>query len=153
MKKLLIVFTAFLYLLTSCVDEDFCVDATTPRLIINFYDIENPLIKKQLPIYVWADGKDSIYGTVISSVITDSILIPLNTDNTKTQYRLATTNIIDTLDLTYTTSDLFVSEACGYIAQFNDFGIERRSANWIKNIEVNVTKIEDETETHIKIYH
>jgi hypothetical protein len=149
MEKILIVFIAFLYLLTSCEDDDFCEDTITPRLIIGFYDEENPTLKKQLPIYVWADGKDTIY----ELTITDSILIPLDTDNTKTQYRLATTNIVDTLDLTYTTTDLFRSESCGYIAQFNDFGIEKLTQKWIKRIEVNVTKIEDETETHIKIYH
>jgi len=149
MKKLLLVFTALLYLLTSCEDDDFCEETTTPRLIIVFYDAENPNIKKQLPLYAWAENKDSIY----SLTFTDSILIPLDTDNTLTKYRLATTNIVDTLDLSYTTSDLFLSEACGYIAQFNDFGVEKLTTNWIERIEVNTTKIEDETETHIKIYH
>ena len=154
MKKILIVFTAFLFLFTSCEDDDFCEDPTTPRLVIEFYDKEDPTLKKQLPIYVWADSKDSIY----QLVITDSILVPMNTQSTSTKYRLATTNIIETIDLSYTTSDFFVSEACGYIAYFNDFGAELEPIadpedSWIDRIEVNVTKIENETETHIKVFH
>ncbi|MEI6864598.1 DUF6452 family protein [Flavicella sp.] len=149
MKKTLILFTVLLYLLTSCEDDDFCNDPTTPRLIIVFYDTDNPTEKKEIPIYVWADNKDSIY----QLTSTDSILIPLDTGNTFTKYRLATENVVDTLDLTYTTSDLFVSESCGYIAQFNDFEVDKSTYNWIDYIEVNVTKIEDETETHIKIFH
>jgi|TARA_B110000211_G_C13716104_1_gene393919 hypothetical protein len=149
MKKLLTAFIVFLLLMTSCEDDDYCEDPTTPRLIIGFYDVENPTLKKPLVIYAWSDGKDSIY----HQVLTDSILLPLNTNNTITKYRLATTNIVDTLDLTYTTFDLFGSEACGFITQFNDFGVDELTTKWIQNIEVNVTKIEDETKAHIKIYH
>lgn len=149
MKKLLILFTIFIFLFTSCENDDFCDNETTPRLIIEFYDTEDPTEKKQLAIYVWADKKDSIY----QLTTTDSIMIPLDTDHTFTKYRLATENVVDTLNLTYTTSDLFVSESCGYIALFNDFGVNKITYNWIDRIEVNVTKIEDETETHIKIYH
>lgn len=149
MKKIFLVFTTLLYLLTSCEDDDFCDDPTTPRLIIEFYDKEDPTTRKQVPIYAWADQKDSIY----QLVLTDSILLPMDTQSTSTKYRLSTTNIVDTLDLTYTTSDVFISEGCGYIANFNDFGVEKITDHWIDRIEVNVTKIENETETHIKVYH
>jgi len=149
MKKIFLVFTTLLYLLTSCEDDDFCDDSTTPRLIIEFYDKEDPTTRKQVPIYAWADQKDSIY----QLVLTDSILLPMDTQSTSTKYRLSTTNIIDTLDLTYTTSDVFISEGCGFIANFNDFGVAKITDHWIDRIEVNVTKIENETETHIKVYH
>lgn len=155
MKKIFLVFTTLLYLLTSCEDDDFCDDPTTPRLIIEFYDKEDPTTRKQVPIYAWADQKDSIY----QLVLTDSILLPLNTQSTSTKYKLSTTNDVETLDLTYTTSDVFISEGCGYIAHFNDFGanlepiIDPELESWIDRIEVNVTKIENETETHIKVFH
>ncbi|WP_152287533.1 DUF6452 family protein [Flavicella marina] len=149
MKKILFVFLILLSILTSCEDDDFCEETTTPRLIIGFYDKENPSAKKVVPLYAWADGKDSIY----ELSITDSILIPLDTRSTSTKYRLSTLNTVDTLDLSYTTTDVFLSESCGYIAHFTDFGIEKATLNWISSIDVNVTRVENETETHIKIYH
>ena len=151
MKKKFIVFYIFLYLLASCEDDDFCEEPTTPRLVIAFYDKENPSTKKKLVVFAWADQKDSLY----KGQFIDSILLPMNTQSTATKYKLAATNIIETLDLTYTTSDLFISEGCGYIAHFNDFGadLELNANSWIDRMEVNVTKIENETEAHIKIYH
>lgn len=151
MKKILFVFIAFFALLTSCEDDDFCSDPTTPRMVIVFYDMEDPTEKKDVPIYAWAEDKDSIY----QLVVTDSILLPLNTQTTRTKYLLSTANTVDTLDLTYTVSDVFASEPCGFIANFNDFGTTKETTDWqwIDRIEVNVTKIENETETHISIFH
>lgn len=152
MKKKIFVVIAFFCFLTSCEDDDFCDDPTTPKLIVGFYNKEDPTEKLQVPIYVWAENKDSIY----SLELTDSILLPLNTTHKSTRYLLSTLRKVDTLDLTYTTSDVFISEGCGYIAHFNDFsGLLRNpdENSWIDRIEVNVTKIEDETETHIKVFH
>lgn len=149
MKKLVLFFIAFLFIFTSCEDDDFCNDPTTPRLIIVFYDKDNTSTKLAVPIYVWAEGKDSIYNLVS----TDSILLPLDTKEPFSRYRFSKERVVDTLDLSYTTSDFFVSEACGYIALFNDFGVNNSTNNWIDHMEIDITKIEDETETHIKIYH
>jgi len=149
MKKYVIVLGILLFAFASCEDDDFCAEPTTPRLIIEFYDKESPSDKKPLPMYVWADGKDSVY----QLATLDSILLPLDTQNTATHYKIATTNIIDDLNLTYTVSDVYVSESCGYIAEFNDFTVETYTSNWIDRLEVNSTKVENETETHIKIFH
>lgn len=149
MKKYFLVLTVLLSFFTSCEDDDFCEEASTPRLIIGFYDKDVPTTSKSLPIYVWADEKDSIY----QLATVDSILLPLDTQNTTTHYKIATTNIVDEIIFSYTVSEEFISESCGYIAQFNDFGIESNTTNWIDRIDINVTEIENETETHVKIYH
>ena len=149
MKKYLILLGIALYTFASCEDDDFCDEPTTPRLIIEFYDKEDPSTKKPLPIYVWADEKDSIY----QLATVDSILVPLDTQNTTSIYKIATTNIVDQIDLTYSVVDEYVSESCGYIAKFNDFSVESYTENWIDRLEVNSTKVENETETHVKIYH
>ena len=148
MKKIVLVFIAIFGLITSCEDDDFCNKPTTPRMILVFYDNESPEEKKSLPLSVWAENKDSIY----KDIVTDSILIPLNTKSTSTKYILSSTNVLDTLDLNYTTLDIFTSEACGFINHFFDFGGES-TTNWIKRVEFNVIKIKDETETHVAIYH
>jgi hypothetical protein len=149
MKKYLLVLGILLYTFTSCEDDDFCDLPTTPRLIIVFFDKENPSTKKPLPMYVWANDKDSIY----QLAITDSILVPLDTQNTTTLYKIATTNIVDEFNFNYTVSEEYISESCGYIAKFNDFSLESNTKNWINSIVVSTTKVENETETHVKIYH
>ena len=149
MKKILFVFLILLSILTSCEDDDFCEETTTPRLIIGFYDKENPSAKKVVLLSAWADQKDSIY----ARNIVDSILIPLDTKSTLSKYNFLVGTETETIDFIYTTTDVFLSESCGYIAHFTDFGIEHGDFNWISSIDVNVTRVENETETHIKIYH
>lgn len=149
MKTYLIAFGILLMALTSCEDDDFCDKTTTPRLIIGFYDKDSPESRKDVPIYVWAENKDSIY----QLAVVDSILLPLDTQNNNTIYKFATTNIVDQIEFAYTTSDVFLSESCGFIAHFNDFTITNHSNNWINGIEISSTNIENEAETHVKIYH
>ena len=149
MKIYLVAFGILLMAMTSCEDDDFCDKTTTPRLIIGFYDKDSPESHKDVPIYVWAENKDSIY----ELSVVDSILIPLDTQNNTTLYKFSTTNIIDELEFSYTTSDEFLSESCGYIAYFNDFTVSNHSNNWIDRVEISSTNIENETETHVKIYH
>tara|TARA_B100000809_G_scaffold266760_1_gene331258 strand:+ start:4764 stop:5213 length:450 start_codon:yes stop_codon:yes gene_type:complete len=149
MKKYLIVLAILLYTFTSCEDDDFCYEETTPRLIFGFYDKDSPTTKKALPIYVWADSKDSIY----QLATVDSILVPLDTQKTSTLYKIASTNIIDEFNFNYTVSDKYISESCGYIAIFNDFSLKSHTSNWIDRVDITVTKVENETQTHVKIYH
>lgn len=149
MKKYLLVLGILLFAFTSCEDDDFCSEPTTPRLVIGFYDINSPSTKKTLPIYVWANEKDSIY----QLATVDSILVPLDTQNTFSLYKIANENRVDEFKFVYTVTDKYVSESCGYIGIFNDFSLESNTSNWIEDIDVNVIKVENETETHVKIYH
>lgn len=149
MKKHLFILGILLFTFTSCEDDDFCSEPTTPRLIIGFYDIESPSDKKALTIYSWAEGKDSIY----QLATVDSILLPLDTQHTSTKYKISSSTIVDEFNFTYTVTDKYISESCGHIGIFNDFNLESYTEQWIQGIEVTIRQIEDETETHVKIYH
>lgn len=149
MKNYLIAFGIIFLAILSCENDDFCAEETTPRMIISFYDIDNPETYKQVPIYVWADKKDSIY----QLQIVDSIFVPLDTQNNKTIYKLSTTNIVDQIDFTYDIEDVFVSESCGYKSIFKNLAIDASTSNWIKNIEVTNAAVENEILAHVKIYH
>ncbi len=149
MKKIISLLVILLFLFTSCENDDFCAEASTPRLVIGFYDVDNSETYKEVPIYVWATEKDSLY----SLVVVDSILVPLDTQNNTATYNLATTNIVDQFVFSYTTKDEFISESCGYVSTFNDFSIDSHTDNWIERVEISTTTIDNETATHVKVYH
>jgi hypothetical protein len=149
MKNFLIAFGFLFLTIVSCENDDFCAEEPTPRLIISFYDKDDPETHKELPIFVWADKKDSIY----KLKIVDSILVPLNTGSNSVIYKLSTTNIVDQLDLSYITEDIFVSESCGYKSIFKNLTIDASTNNWISSIEVSNSTIENETTAHVKVYH
>lgn len=149
MKKIILTIGIVLLGIVSCENDDFCTEPTTPRLIISFYDKDTPEEYKELPIYVWAVEKDSIYNLAI----VDSIFVPLNTNATTTSYALATTNIVDTIKFNYTLEDVFVSEPCGYKSVFNNLTIDTKTNNWIHSIEVTNQSVNNEDEAHVKIYY
>ena len=149
MKNIIGIFGILAVLFTACENDDFCTEATTPRLVIGFYDVNNSDSYKEVPIYVWANEKDSLY----SLVVVDSILVPLDTQNNTATYNLATTNIVDQFVFSYTTKDEFISESCGYVSTFNDFSIDSHTENWIERVEISTTTIDNETATHVKVYH
>ena len=150
MKNYLFAFVVFTLVFFSCENNDFCSEATTPRLILRFYDNSEPEKLKKVPIYIWAKNKDTIYN--LKTV--DSILIPLNTKSNSTVYKLSTSNTIDTIALNYLIEDVFVSKPCGYKSNFKNLSHNNNySKNWIKKIDVNNANINDETAAHIKIYH
>lgn len=149
MKKFIIAIGILLLGIVSCENDDFCTEPTTPRLIISFYDKDIPEEYKEIPIYVWALEKDSIYN--LATV--DSIYVPFNTNATTTSYALATTNLIDTLKFSYTVEDAFVSESCGYKSVFKNLTIDTKTNNWISSIEVTNQSVDNEEQAHVKIYH
>lgn len=132
----------------SCERDDICAEATptTPRLIIRFYDINNPDDFKdvrQLEI----DGIDDdgnpfdIDNPIVVRTDTDSINLPLRfqaeNEITTTRFRLAkdadfeddlnddgnddltTASNDDIITITYTPEFVYVSRACGYKSIFN----------------------------------
>ena len=76
MIKKITYFISVLCMISSCEKDDICTqNPLTPSLILRFYDAEDiSALKTATSLYVWADGKDSIY----QNVTTDSIAIPLN---------------------------------------------------------------------------
>lgn len=138
----------------SCEIDDICLESTTPRLIVKFYDISSPdtlKSKKTTDLYVSAIKRDTIY----KKVAVDSILIPLDVSKKHTTYKMSVklTDIkTDTLSFTYDLKDIFVSKSCGYKTVFSELSVNN-TKHWIKNIKIQKTSVENEKNTHIHIYH
>lgn len=138
------------FTLTNCEKDDICIDTTTPKLIIVFYD--NAITDKKTAVTsltVWAEGKGNLY----ESKSLDSIAIPLDLNQNRTTYILDNKSFKDTIAFTYDRKDIFVSRSCGYKTIFENFQIESRSSNWIKNDTIKNTTIENETAAHLTIFH
>ncbi len=153
---------------SGCEKDDICDanTATTPMLVIDFYEFLNPSVQKsflKLEI-IEIDSPDR----VLTFEHTNKIYLPLRTDSEISQYifRLSYININQTLtnedlvEIRYTKDDIYISRACGYKTNFTlldpeplnpnpkvtDFGSDEL---WIKEIIVRQPVITNENETHL----
>jgi hypothetical protein len=148
----------FIIALTSCERDDICTEAITPHLVVRFYDSANPTQTKNvsnLSIFVDSLGTDVLIGSVISS--TDSIAIPLRIDEDLSKIKLSKnisgTDLADDFKLNYSRSAVFVSRSCGFKTIYENLTVSDLTTNWIQNISVNKSIIDNETEAHISIFH
>ncbi len=150
----------------SCERDDICIDDITPKLIIRFYDFENPeLFKDVANIKVNIEGADGDYINETITTLTDSIALPINVGGNQTRYTLTLQETealeqeenADVFEITYTQEDLFVSRPCGYEAIFNEVvtDLEKDEDNWIDEIVPLSDPLEiiNESSAHVKIYH
>lgn len=172
MKKIILLLFAVTLFFSSCEKDDIC-DAntpTTPRLVIGFYSILNSSVLQNVKdLKVVGEGMTD--GIVFSgSQITNgnTISIPLKTVGTATSYSFTlnsgNTNPAlvntDIIKFNYTTQELFVSRACGYktiftldpINPYTHTDAAVADKKWIQYISVEKSNIENENETHIKIF-
>ncbi len=147
-----------------CEKDDICVDDTTPRLIIEFYDASNPSnLRPVTNLEVTAEGEtDSL--KVYNGV--SVIELPLRTTADMTKYSLvlnstnSTTINEDRLQFDYTRQNDYVSRACGYKTTFQLNPVDGVTLTdaatpdllWIQDISIQTTNIETENDVHIKIY-
>lgn len=150
MRKYLILLLILSFTLINCEKDDICIETTTPKLIVVFYNNEIPNTKKAVTsLTVGVEGIGNIY----ENKSLDSIAIPLDLTQNSTIYQLKSGTKIDTINFTYERKDVFVSRSCGYKTIFENLKIESRSANWIKNDTIKNTTIDNETATHLTIFH
>lgn len=150
MRKYLILLFILSFTLINCEKDDICVEATTPKLIVVFYNDSIPADKKKVDsLTVWADENGKIY----ENKLIDSIAIQLDLTQNSTLYQFKSGALIDTINFTYDRKDVFVSRSCGYKTIFENLQIESRSANWIKNDTIKNTTIYNETAIHLSIFH
>lgn len=161
----------------SCERDDICPESTptTPRLIIDFYDVSIQEDSKNVfdLVVSGVDNDDILEG--FAFVDTGNIVLPLKTDEDSTQYVLVKNASIndnatpddneddfiegnyDTITINYTRELLFVSRACGYKTIFNNvtISIVDDADNWILSREsINDNQsVEDETTTHFNLFH
>mgnify|MGYP003410373598 CR=1 FL=1 len=167
------------FLITSCEKDDICDPSTptTPRLVIKFYDFNNPSVLKRInTLKIVGDGMNddnpvlNEQGTEIWNDTIAYIPLRINQDSSKFRFIInandtdLSNDIEDILEFNYSRRDTYVSRACGFKTTFDLFGIPTKnpfvvnenenvtSGLWIKNIEVEQPNVNDENETHISIY-
>ena len=163
---------------SSCEKDDIC-DAntpTTPRLVIDFYNITTASVRKNVTnLKVIGEGMKD--GIVFDSSLTgeaqylangNTISIPLKTDANVTKYRFilnsgnSNPTLIDTDEVTfnYTRNDVFVSRACGFKTLFTleptnpytQTAVPVTKGKWMQFINIEKSNIDNENETHIKVF-
>jgi len=177
MKKIILLVFALALSFSGCEKDDIC-DAntpTTPRLVISFYDFLNPSVLKNVTnLKVVGEGMTEgiVFNTATGNnqYVTNgnTISIPLKTIGTSTSFSFTlnsgSTNPalvnVDNLKFNYTTQELFVSRACGYktlftldpINPYTHTDAAVADKKWIAYISVEKSNLENENETHIKIF-
>ena len=175
MRKIILLVLVFALSFSSCEKDDIC-DAntpTTPRMVITFYDFANPSVLKNVTdLKVVGTGLTD--GVIFNATATgeskfltsgNTISIPLKTneDATSFSFTLNSGNSnpalvnVDNIKFDYTRKDVFVSRACGFKTVFmlnptNPYTHTIAADKWIKYISVEKSNIENENETHIKIF-
>jgi hypothetical protein len=171
MKKLKILFLALLIanLFWGCEKDDICEDGTptTPRMIIEFYDNNNPTIKLNVVNLAVVDESLTPADTLEFNGVSQ-IEIPLKTTDIITKYSfilnlddpIPSLENKDKLEINYSRNDVFISRACGFKTVFtlnNPNGIVQEtnivdSNKWMKQITIQQHNILNEDEVHVKIF-
>ncbi len=167
-KYLLVLLTAIsiLYTNSSCERDDICAEGTptTPLLIIKFIDFDTGTeIKAPVELQVKAVDIDSPFTL---GAVTDSIIIPLKTKESITNYEFTINSNFDndsipentdTISFQYTLEEEYVSSACGF--RVNYIGLTAsppeagNDGSWIRSITVQREDVTDETTAHVFIFH
>jgi len=153
-----------LLILSSCEKDDICIAGDTPKLRIGFYDYnarENA--KQPIDLVILGMDKSTLLNPMIPS---DSnvfeVLIPLNPSQNNTAYYFVQnaslinevlSGDLEALTFSYSIDPVYISKACGYIANYQELSIDRTiDPNWIKEISIENASITDENQIHVKIY-
>ena len=166
MKKIISLLVVSVFLFLSCEKDDICDTntSTTPRLVIDFFDINNPSVLKTVTnLEVIGEGMTE---ALASSYNKNTISIPLKTTKNTTSYKFilnSGTPLLlneDNIRFDYTHENVYVSRACGYKTIFNLDPTNPATRTdailadglWIKQIIIAKNNINNENETHVKIY-
>ena len=149
----------------NCEKDDICAEGSgnTPFMVIEFYDIANPAVLKNV---INLGVGDPTFNTRFSFTEISKIEVPLRTNAVTTTLNFIenggdTTDLSDdnpnTVTFNYETNNLYVSRACGYKTVFqldptNPVEFTPSAATWIKDIVVTQPNITNENEVHVKIY-
>ncbi len=147
----------------SCEKDDICVDGDTPLLVIRFYDKDNPEEVKPVTTLVvrGLNGTDTL--GIITNISSDSIAIPLRPNMDSTVFTLSenltptdeSSVNVDTITFSYETQEVFVSRACGFIANYDTLlGDNTDEVDpWITDIQIINPLVENSNSAHVKILH
>lgn len=178
--KIFGILSLMLLIVWSCERDDICSEntVTTPRLVIDFYDIANPDEEKPVTRLrvIGLDGE----GTPVDTLSLENgpdprqIKLPLRFQEadtlTITRYLLErnsdlasddnpdTNSNTDMIEIRYTPEFVYVSRACGFKSIFQ-FGFNgsllkvNDEDNWIISTEQLIQIVDNEDEVHYILYH
>ncbi|MCK0157576.1 DUF6452 family protein [Cellulophaga sp. F20128] len=152
---------------SSCEKDDICVDGETPLLVLEFFEFDaaEETTKTVSKLRIVGEGKNVTVSTIADRSDLQSITLPLRVDETVTTYHFIVnsaddangveTGNTDMIAFNYTNKEVYVSRACGFVMHFDALSttLETDAENWIKNIEIAETLVENQAVTHVKIYH
>lgn len=174
-RKKIIVLLLVIMCVWNCERDDICAESTptTPRLIIEFKDVnnfENNKAVRQLTV-IGIDEEGNDVNTLIARTNTDQIALPLRIIaegvTNISQFKLIkdadfdaddnpdTSSNIDIITISYLPEFVFVSKACGLKSIFNSIGIstEDDDQNWVLATQLITENVENENNAHITIFH
>ena len=152
----------------TCEKDDICAEgtATTPKLVIRFYDainVEETKTVSNFIVYGADNNNEVVFFTNISISDTDSVAVPLRNDSNITRLGFHKdivgedfeTGNMDIIDTDYDIENVYVSRACGFKNIYSNFNatLVNDPDIWISNIEISNSTIENEILAHVKIYH
>lgn len=149
----------------SCEKDDICVDGDTPLLVIRFYDIADTTLLKPAPaLRVIGLGQSTVVNTFNDRSSTDSIAIPLKISDSSTDFIFILnsadddgqeTGNTDTLRFNYETREVFISRACGFVANFDNLTgvLPSDTSPWVQNLSVENPNVQNQSSAHVKIFH
>lgn len=175
MKKISVIALIVLVLLSfwNCEKDDLCAESTptTPRVVIEFYDTANPTQLKSVTKLVI---EETVTNTKLVSdasleetddarylFTTNKIFLPLRTNVDQSVFNFTlnkgeVNEATDELLFDYTRKEIYISRACGYKTNFEITNptaiVATLPGTWIQSITVENVTIENENETHVKIY-
>ena len=157
MRNSLLILIVFCTALSGCEPDDICLEgnASTPEMIIMFYDVNNPETRKDV-IGLQVMGIEN--ELELHNGTTDSIAVPLKTAASTTAFVFIktenNTTLEDQLTVDYNSFDTFINRACGFKRNFNNLAISiENPLNWIVNYEIITDTISETKDTHVKILH
>lgn len=166
MKKTIFLLLILLFSFSGCEKDDICsaTTSTTPRLVIQFYDINNSSVLKN-PSNLKVIGVGMTEGIDFNGN-GNTVSIPLKTTENTTTYQFilnstsSTFKNEDVIRFDYSHENVYVSRACGFkilfdldpITPYIHTDATLADELWIKRIIINKSNIDNENETHVKIY-
>ena len=173
MNKYLVLFLIILTIY-NCESDDICPESTltTPRLVVTFYDEDNPEERKNiesLGVYI-VKNNELMLISEINGINTDSIAIPLRDDESVSDFKFCKdfsegiteipSGSPNHIYFEYETNETFISRACGFINNYNlsvalpyDPLDIPGTTNWISELIILNNSVTNENQSHVKILH
>ena len=145
---------------SGCQKDDICPPGTetTPLLVIEFFDSEDPSrLAAVQNLVVRATGKEDNF---LGPVTTNAISIPLRTDQNFTEFSFISNSggeneNEDIVTIFYDPQPEYLNRACGFKINYQniDVTIADDENNWIDGRIILQENVEDATEAHISFTH